>query len=79
MAAIDFNQEASIRVIPQIGQAYKAKDFSIVIIDKKPSETFEADMLVAEVTGSSNRKYKVGDTFDIEEIAFYSEYYQFSK
>jgi hypothetical protein len=79
MASIDFNQEVETRVIPQIGSQYKTKDFAIEIIDKKPSENFRAEQLVVRVTSSSNRNRKAGEVFDVEEIAFYSNYYQFVK
>lgn len=79
MAAIVFNQEVESRVVPQIGSQYKAKDFAIEIIDKKPSKNFEAEQLIVRVTGSTNRNHEVGDVFDVEEIAFYSNYYQFVK
>lgn len=72
-------EDVVIRRIPHIGQSYRTKDFSIEIIDKKPSQNFNADMVVAKVVASANRNHKVGDVIEIEEIAFYSEYYQFVK
>lgn len=72
-------EDVVIRRIPNIGQIYRAKDFSIEIIDKKPSQSFNAAISVAKVVASENRNHKVGDIIEIEEIAFYSDYYQFLK
>ena len=77
--AIDLNEDLVVRRVPLVGQQYRSKKFSIEILDKKPSKEYKAEVCIARITGSTTDKYKVGDIVEIEEIAFYSEYYQYVK
>lgn len=63
-----------IRKFPGVGCQYKAKYFSIQVLEKRGWTRYNC--LVLSSTEPS--RWKVGDIFEAEEIAFYSEYYQFS-
>lgn len=60
----------TVKRVPMVGQTYRAKFFSIKIIEKKGKVA--VCKVIASQQGSS---YKVGDTYKAEEIAFYSDYY----
>jgi hypothetical protein len=77
--AIEINEDLMVRRVPQIGQQYRSKNFSIEILDKKASKECKPDVSVATIVSSSIDKYKVGDLIEIEEVAFYSDYYEFVK
>jgi len=76
---IELNEEVLVKRIPQIGHQYRTKNFSIEIFDKKISKEHKADVSIARITSSVSDRHKVGDIIEIEEIAFYSEHYQFVK
>jgi hypothetical protein len=65
------DMDAPIKRVPQVGQCYKAPYFTIEIIGK--SRTLSLCKVIA---AQEPCKYSVGETFEAEEIAFYSEYYQ---
>lgn len=65
------NMDALIKRVPQVGQCYKTPYFTIEIIGK--SRTLSLCKVIA---AQEPCKYSVGETFEAEEIAFYSEYYQ---
>ncbi len=77
--AIDLNEDVVVRRVPQVGQQYRSKNFSIEILDKKASKEHKANVSVARILTTLTDKYKVGDILEIEEIAFYSEHYIFIK
>jgi hypothetical protein len=65
------DMDAPIKRVPQVGQCYKAPYFTIEIIGKSLSVS-----LCKVIAAQEPCKYSVGETFEAEEIAFYSEYYQ---
>jgi hypothetical protein len=69
---VNFNDEI-IRRKPSIGNMYKAKNFSIEIVAKRGNKY---DCKVLSVIPPSRREK--GEIFEAEEIAFYSEYYEYA-
>ena len=62
--------EETIKRVPRKGQSLKARHFSIEIIEKKGSTSVCRVTWAEEPSGLT-----IGETFEAEEIAFYSEYY----
>ena len=62
--------EETVKRIPLKGQTYRAKHFSIEIVGKKGKV---AVCKVIQATENSN--YTIGEEFEAEEVAFYSDYY----
>ena len=65
------DMDAPIKRVPQIGQKFKAKYFTIEIIGKSGTVS-----LCKVLASQPPCKLVVGETFEAGEIAFYSEYYQ---
>ena len=62
--------EETIKKVPLKGQTDRAKHFSIEIVGKKGKV---AVCKVIQATKNSN--YTIGEEFEAEEVAFYSDYY----
>ena len=62
-----------IRKYPQVGAMYSTKLILIEVTDKF-KKTYTCKVLASQEPS----RWKVGDCFEAEEIAFYSDYYQFA-
>jgi hypothetical protein len=70
----DYLIDDVIRCQPQIGQSFQSKYFAIKIVDKQNLK------YNCQVTASIPPcKYKIGEIFEANEIAFYSDYYSLVK
>jgi hypothetical protein len=65
-------EEATVRRVPVVGQIFKAKYFSIQIVDKRGNQ-YDCQV----ITCVNPSRLKVGEIFEAEEVAFYSDYYEF--
>ena len=69
----EMNDEIVIRKIPQKGEVFKSKNFTIRITEVPEQGS---DEYMAEIIGTLiEERYPLGKTFGILEIAFQSDYY----